>query len=231
MGCAHGYVSSEGFEGAFSIDASTLTFGRGVLHEVGEAALGLGSRRVALFTDARVRALEAFHRAHASLAKAGVDVVPYADVVVEPTDASFMEAARFARDGKFDGYVSVGGGSVIDTCKAAMLYATHPAPFLHYVNRPVGAGAAVPAGLPPHIACPTTSGTGSELTGICVCDVSALHAKTGIASRRLRPTLAFVDPDATDTLPGGVVAASGFDVLCHALESYTARPFTKRPRP
>ena len=84
--------------------------------------------------------------------------------------------------------------------------------------------------MPPHIACPTTSGTGSECTGIAVFDYVALRAKTGIASRRLRPTHALVDPTATATLPAMVVAASGFDVLCHALESFTARPYTARPR-
>jgi len=63
--------------------------------------------------------------------------------------------------------------------KAAALYATYPADFLTYVNKPVGAGAAVPGALPPHVACPTTSGAGSELTGIAVCDVVALGTKTG----------------------------------------------------
>jgi alcohol dehydrogenase class IV len=164
------------------------------------------------------------------LQDAGIDVAVYQDVHVEPTDASFLAAARFAEEGRFDGYVSLGGGSVIDTCKAAMLYATHPADFLTYVNKPVGEGAPVPGPLPPHVACPTTSGTGSELTGIAVCDVLALKAKTGIASRRMRPTFAVVDPDATVSLPASVVAASGFDVLCHALESFTARPFTARAR-
>ena len=75
-----------------------------------------------------------------------------------------------------------------------MLYATYPADFLTYVNAPVGAGAPVPGPLPPHVACPTTCGTGSETTGIAVCDILTLEAKTGIASRRLRPTLALVDP-------------------------------------
>jgi alcohol dehydrogenase class IV len=154
----------------------------------------------------------------------------FREVHVEPTDASFREAARFAKEGRFDGYVSVGGGSVIDTCKAAALYATFPADFLDYVNAPVGAGKPVPGALPPHVACPTTCGTGSETTGIAVCDVLALHAKTGIASPKLRPTLALVDSTCTYTLPPEVVAASGFDVLCHAVESYTARPFTARSR-
>jgi alcohol dehydrogenase class IV len=86
----------------------------------------------------------------------------------------------------------------------------------------------VPGPLAPHIACPTTSGTGSEVTGIAVFDWLALHAKTGIASRRLRPSEAVIDPRTTATLPATVVAASGMDVLCHALESFTARAYTQR---
>jgi alcohol dehydrogenase class IV len=153
------------------------------------------------------------------------------EVHVEPTDQSFLRAATFAREGRFDGYVSVGGGSVIDTCKAAALYAAYPADFLAYVNKPIGEGRAIPGPLPVHVACPTTCGTGSECTGIAVFDYLAMHAKTGIASRRLRPTHALIDPTATQSLPAMVVAASGFDVLCHAIESMTARPFTARARP
>jgi hydroxyacid-oxoacid transhydrogenase len=91
--------------------------------------------------------------------------VTYDDASVEPTEASFNAAARFAVDGKFDEYVSVGGGSAIDTAKAANLYTTHPADFMTYVNAPIGDGRPVPGPLRPHIACPTTSGTGSECTG------------------------------------------------------------------
>ncbi|MET0389745.1 MAG: hydroxyacid-oxoacid transhydrogenase [Polyangiales bacterium] len=215
----------------FSIDASSIAFGPGVLREAGEALVGLGSRRVALFTDPRLRALPPFGTLHASLIGAGLEVVVYDDVEVEPTHLSFQKAAEFARQGKFDGYVSLGGGSVIDTCKAANLYATYPADFLAYVNAPVGEGRAVPGPLAPHLACPTTCGTGSECTGIAVFDHLELRAKTGIASRALRPSRALIDPTATETLPGMVVAASGFDVLCHALESFTARPYDKRVRP
>src|SRR5258706_2327966 len=127
------------------------------------------------------------------------------------TDAASLEAAGCAKEGRFDASLSVGGGSVMDRCRGAILYARCRADFLTYVNKPVGAGTPIPGPLPPHIACPTTCGTGSELTGIAVCDVLALSAKTGIASRRLRPTLAVIDPDATRTLPPSVVAASGFD--------------------
>jgi alcohol dehydrogenase class IV len=132
---------------------------------------------------------------------------------------------------KPDGYVSVGGGSVIDTAKAANLYASYPADFLAYVNAPVGAGTPVPGPLAPHIACPTTSGTGSEVTGIAIFDLLSMEAKTGIASPALRPTEALVDPDCTDTLPAQVVACTGLDVLSHALESFTARPFVRRSAP
>lgn len=231
MSCCHGYVPIEGGDGAFSVDASSVTFGRGALAEVGDRVRALGCRRVALFTDRRVACLPFFEAARRSLGAAGLDVAVYAEVAIEPTDTSFAAAADFAREGCFDGFVSVGGGSVIDTCKAAILYASYPADFLAYVNRPIGEGRAVPGPLPPHIACPTTCGTGSECTGIAVFDHRARKAKTGIASPRLRPAAAIVDPDCTATLPARVVAASGFDVLSHALESYTARPYVARPRP
>jgi hydroxyacid-oxoacid transhydrogenase len=228
MGCCHYYAISQGHESAFSIDISSIAFGPGVLKEAGEHARALGMKRAALFTDKRVGALECVADALASLRAAGVEVEIYDEAKVEPTDESFLAASRFAAEGRFDGYVSVGGGSVIDTCKAANLYASWPAGFLDYVNAPIGAGKAVPGALRPHIACPTTCGTGSECTGIAVFDLLSKHVKTGIASKRLKPSLALVDPTTTYTLPKNVVAASGFDVLSHALESYTARPYTLR---
>ena len=231
MSCCHYYALAEGRESAFAVDISSIVFGPGVLAELGEHARALGMTRVALFTDQRVRLLPFVATARKSLRDAGLTVAVYDEVRVEPTDQSFLDATRFAVDGSFDGYISVGGGSVIDTCKAANLYATYPADLLAYVNAPIGAGRAVPGPLKPHIACPTTCGTGSECTGIAIFDLLSMQVKTGIASRRLRPSLALVDPATTHSLPKEVVAASGFDVLSHALESYTARPYTSRERP
>lgn len=230
MACHHDLAGTS-HDTAFTVDASRVTFGRGCMQEVGERAAALGVTRVGLFTDPGVAALAVFDTAARSLRAAGLDVVTYTDVHIEPTDESFRRAIDFAIETKADGYVSVGGGSVIDTAKAANLYATHPADFLDYVNAPVGAGVPVPGPLRPHIACPTTSGTGSEVTGIAIFDLLAMHAKTGIAAPALRPTEALVDPDCTDTLPGPVVACSGLDVLSHALESYTARPYRRRAAP
>ncbi len=218
-------------ETVLEVEAPRVKFGRGAIGELGAEAAGLGLRRVMLLTDTRLARLELLEKARASLREAGVDVVEYDAVRIEPSYDSFVDAGRAARDAKVDGYVSVGGGSVIDTAKAANLLATHPAPLERYVNAPLGDGAPVPGPLAPHIACPTTSGTGSECTGIAIFDFEAHDVKTGISSRRLRPTLGIVDPDATRTLPPTVVASSGFDVLAHALESYTARPYTQRARP
>jgi hydroxyacid-oxoacid transhydrogenase len=229
MVCCH-YVSVEGGESAFSVDRNPITFGRGTLADVGPWAASLGLSRVAVLTDPRVVALEPFERALSSLREANVDVALFDEVKVEPTDESFRAATEFAVEADVDGFVSVGGGSVIDTAKAANLYATHPAELLTYVNAPVGEGRPVPGPLRPHIACPTTSGTGSECTGIAIFDLLSLKAKTGIAHRHLVPTRALIDPDTTETLPAEVLAASGFDVLSHALESFTARPFTAREK-
>jgi alcohol dehydrogenase class IV len=218
-------------DSAFNVDTSAITFGAGCLAEAGDVAASLGIGRIALLTDSVLAGTEHVSVVEQSLREAGVDIARYDDVRVEPTDESFKAATKFAVDAKVDGYISVGGGSVIDTTKAANLYATHPADFLAYVNAPIGDGVAVPGPLKPHIACPTTSGTGSECTGIAVFDLLEMKAKTGIASKMIRPTRALIDPNVTATLPANVVAASGFDVLSHALESYTARHYTLRPAP
>jgi alcohol dehydrogenase class IV len=232
MPCCHAdFTLTEDSDKAFTVGMPTFTFGAGCLAEAGGQALELGLRRVALFTDAGLRDSQHVATVLASLEAAGIDVAVYDEIVIEPTTASFKAAARFATDGKFDGYVSVGGGSVIDTCKAANLYATHPAEFMSYVNPPIGNGQKVPGPLRPHIACPTTSGTGSETTGIAIFNLTEINAKTGIISRRLIPTVALVDPEVAATLPRNVVAASGFDCMSHALESLTARPWPRRLNP
>jgi len=119
----------------------------------------------------------------------------------------------------------------MDTCKAANLYASQPAEFMTYVNAPIGGGQKVPGPVKPHIACPTTSGTGSETTGIAIFALRSLNAKTGIISRRLIPNVALIDPTVTATLPKNAVAATGFDCMSHALESLTARAYPRRLNP
>ena len=153
-------------------------------------------------------------------------------VRVEPNDESFLDAIAFAKQTDYGAIVAVGGGSTIDTAKAVNLYTCYPPEdFLDYVNPPIGKGLPVPGPLKPLIAIPTTAGTGSETTGVSIFDLSKMHAKTGIASRRLKPTLGLLDPENTRTMPAQVAAATGLDVLSHAVESYTALPYSDRPLP
>ena len=218
-------------ETAFTMDTSAIKFGPGSTREVGFEIARLGAKRVAVVTDPRMAQLRPVAVVLESLRAEGIDAVLFDEVEVEPTDESFKAAIEFAAEGDFDGFVSVGGGSSIDTAKAANLYSTYPADFLTYVNAPIGQGAPVPGPLKPHIAVPTTSGTGSETTGVSIFDLLEMKAKTGLAHRALRPTMGVVDAENSRTLPGMVAACSGFDVLCHGLESYTALPFSQREAP
>ena len=218
-------------ETAFSIDTSSIKYGPGVTREAGYEMRRLGAARVMVVTDPGLSDSDAVGVVLQALRAEGIDTVLYDRVRVEPTDVSFKEAAAFATDGGFDGFVAVGGGSSMDTAKAANLYSTHPADFLTYVNAPIGDGVQVPGPLRPLIAVPTTSGTGSETTGTAVFDLLVMKAKTAIAHRALRPSMGLVDPDNTQTQPKMVTACSGLDVLCHGLESYTALPFHMRSAP
>ncbi len=227
MGCCQYFAPIEGNADAFTVEMPRVTFGRGALSEIGERALGWGIRRAALFTDPYLVESEHVARARSSLAGAGIDVAVFSEVRIEPTDDSVLAAAEFLKDGGFDGVVSVGGGSVMDTAKGALVYAKYPASFATYFAPPVGAGTPVPGPLPPHVACPTTSGTGSEVTGLSVIRFAALNVKFVLASRYLLPDEAIIDPACIDTLPPTVVASTGFDLLSHAIECYTARAYTR----
>lgn len=219
------------YEAIFTMDTSSIKYGPGATREVGHEMSAQGARHVMVLTDPNLSASATVAVSLESLRAAGVEAVLYDRVRVEPTDASFQDAIRFAVDGRFDGFVAVGGGSTMDTAKAANLYATHPAPLLAYVNPPIGEGRPVPGRLRPLIAVPTTAGTGSETTGVAIFDFTELHAKTGIAHRALRPVMGIIDPDNTRTLPKMVAACSGLDVLSHAIESFTALPYHQRPAP
>lgn len=216
---------------AFQMATSNIRFGMQITREVGLDLKELDTTRTLVVIDPALTGLPTGQVVVESLKAAGVDFEIFDQVSVEPTDAGFQQAARFADEGGFDSFVAVGGGSTIDTAKAANLYSTYPADFFDYVNAPIGKGRPVPGPLKPLIAIPTTAGTGSETTGVAIFDDVEKKAKTGIAHRYLKPTLGIVDADNTRTLPPAVAASSGLDVLSHALESYTAMPYNQRPRP
>lgn len=218
-------------ETVFTMDSSSIKFGAGATREVGSDMKDLGARRVMVVTDPNLAKSEPVTITLEALKKENIDTALFDQVRIEPNDVSFKEAIAFATEGKFDGYVAVGGGSTIDTAKAANLYATYPADLLDYVNAPIGKAKPVPGDLKPLIAIPTTAGTGSETTGVAIFDYSEIHAKTGIAHRALRPRLGIVDSENTRTLPRMAVACTALDVFSHALESLTALPFDRREAP
>lgn len=217
---------------AFEMAASSVRFGSGVTREVGFDLVDLGVKHVLVLTDSALSQLSPTQTVAESLEANKIRFTIYDGVRVEPTDESFRDAIAFAQRDTYDAFIAVGGGSTIDTAKAVNLYTTYPpVDFLDYVNPPIGKGMPVPGALKPLIAIPTTAGTGSETTGVSIFDLTRLHAKTGIAHRRLKPTIGLLDPDNTRTMPPAVAASSGLDILSHAVESFTALPFSERPRP
>jgi alcohol dehydrogenase class IV len=218
-------------ESVFTYGAPQLKFGPGAADEVGYDLSLTGARRVLVVTDPGVAATGIPGRIAEQMARYGIEAHVHDGVHIEPTDASIQAAVEHARDtGPWDAFVAVGGGSSIDTAKAVDLLTTNPGELADYLNLPVGRGLAPVNPLAPLVAVPTTTGTGSESTTICVLDVLDLEVKTGISHVRLRPTLAVVDPAVTLTQPPGVTACTGMDILCHALESWTARPYTSYER-
>jgi hydroxyacid-oxoacid transhydrogenase len=218
-------------ESVFTYGAPALKFGPHASDEIGFDLAQLGARRVLVVTDTGVAATGAPQRIAERMAAYGVRAEVFDGVHVEPTDVSLRQAVDHAvATGPWDGFVAVGGGSSIDTAKAVNLLTTNPGELMDYVNVPVGAGRAPENPLKPLVAVPTTTGTGAESTTICVLDVLALKVKTGISHSRLRPALAVIDPELTATQPAGVTACCGMDILCHALESYTARPYDSYDR-
>ena len=196
------YLTPGQGETVFAVSSVPIKFGPGALRELGDDAKSLGMKRVGLFVDPHVLASQPGETALASLREAGLDVAVFDHARCEPNSDSFEAAAAFARDGAFDGFVSLGGGSVMDTAKAANLLSSYPDELIAYINAPIGKAKPIPGKLKPHIACPTTCGTGSETTGITIVDLKSVGLKTGIASPWLKPTLALIDPTTTETLPG-----------------------------
>lgn len=218
-------------ERAFKLEATPITFGPGSAEEAGWEMKRLGATRVMIASDPGVVRAGIADRIREIIESEGIECEVFDRVKVEPSLASFQEAADFAEEGSFDGFVGVGGGSSLDTIKVANLIATHPAPVEDYIFPPLGEGRKPPSPLKPLLAIPTTAGTGSEATTIAALDLPEQRTKAAISHRYLRPDHGIVDPLLTLSMPPEVISASGLDVVCHAIESFTARPYDSRPAP
>jgi hydroxyacid-oxoacid transhydrogenase len=213
-------------ETIFTWGAPPLKFGAGAADEIGFELSQYGVRRVLVVTDPGIAQIGIPHRIADTIRRYDIEVEIFDGVHVEPTDDSFTKAIGYATEqGPWDGFVAVGGGSSIDTAKAVNLLTTFPGELMDYVNKPIGLAKAPPGPLKPLIAVPTTAGTGAESTAMCILDILSMRVKTGLSHWRLRPTMAIVDPLLTMSLPPGVTASAGMDIVCHAVESYTARDY------
>ena len=215
-------------ETVFTVEATPIVYGRGAAREAGFHVSQLGVKRALVVTDPHVAGLGIAQQVRDALGESDIATDMFAEAQIEPNETSALQAIERAHEGGFDGVVGVGGGSSIDTAKIIALFATHGGELLDYVNKPIGKAIAPPGPLMPLAAIPTTSGTGSEASPNAIMDFPALGAKTAISHRYLRPRLGIVDPLFLQEMPGPVGASAGLDVVCHAIESYTARPFTSR---
>ncbi len=224
-------MAANGNETIFTLEATPLKYGPGASEEVGWEIKRMGVSRVMLVSDPGVVAAGITPRLQELIEAEGIEVELFDRARVEPTADSFQEAADFAVEGEFDGFVAVGGGTSIDTAKVSDLIATHGGEIMDYVNPPVGGGKQPPSPLKPLLAIPTTSGTGAEATTVAILDIPEQRVKTGISHTYLRPNRGLVDPNLTRSLPPEVTSSTGLDVVCHAAESYTAKPYDTRQKP
>jgi alcohol dehydrogenase class IV len=194
-----------------------VIFGPGSSRQAGEQLRGLGGKKALLVTDRGVEAAGVLAGIYEGLTAAGVAYVLYNGVEPNPTIKNVREAAAiFASEG-CDCLLGVGGGSSMDTAKAAGAVLANPD-----VNiRDMEGTGHVPNPIPPMVAIPTTCGTGSEVTSAAVITDSERKYKIPILSPLLYPRVALVDGSLLTKLPPAVVAATGMDALCHAIESYT----------
>ncbi|HEY9481588.1 MAG TPA: iron-containing alcohol dehydrogenase, partial [Micromonosporaceae bacterium] len=183
-------------ETIFTWGSPPLKFGAGAIDEIGFELTQYAVRTALIITDVHVRELGVPDRVAQSLAGYDIRSQIFDGARVEPTDVSMALAVNYARsEGPWDALIAVGGGSAIDTAKAVNLLLHEDGELMDFINRPIGGGRAPRGPLAPLIAVPTTAGTGSESTAMCVLDVLSMKVKTGISHWRLRPTLAVIDPE------------------------------------
>ena len=215
-------------EAIFTVEATPIVFGPGAARETGFHLARLGVTKALIVSDPHVAKLGITQLVREAVGERDIATDVFANARVEPDERSMLDAIALAREGGYDGFVGVGGGSSIDTAKVAALFATHGGELLDYINKPIGQAKAPPGPLLPLAAVPTTAGTGSEATSVAIIDFPRLGVKTGISHRYMRPRVGIVDPLLVRETPGAVTASCGLDVVCHAVESFTARRFDTR---
>jgi alcohol dehydrogenase class IV len=208
-------------------NATRVVAGRGLLEGTGFEFAKEGARRVLVVTDPGVRATGLAERVEAGLRDGGLEAAAVFDAVPQDSDTEVVErVAECAREAGADAFLAVGGGSVMDTAKAANVLFTHGGRvrdwegFFALPRAEEGNGP--PLAMAPLACVPTTAGTGSEVSFAAVVKDAGEGIKVEVADFALFPRLAVLDPESTRTLPPAVAAATGMDALTHAVEGYVS---------
>ena len=197
-----------------------ITFGDGTARRLGDIARTAGATHVLLLTDEKAEIYNpAVARAMESLHTCGLPITRMEKPAGEPTIAMVDAATSRMRAEHTDAVIALGGGSVIDTAKAARLCHQSNVSFAEFLD-----GERVyPDPSIPLIAVPTTAGTGSEVSGGSVVSDPAAGRKAGIAHPNLRPQYAVVDPELTWSMPPSMTANTGIDALAQAIAATVAK--------
>jgi alcohol dehydrogenase len=201
--------------------------GRELIGSAGFEFAKEGAERVLLVTDRVIRGTGLVEKVEAGVADGGLEVVGVFDDVPQDSDTAVVtRCAEQAKDEGADSFLAVGGGSVIDTTKAANVIFSHGGTIPEWEGifglprERDGMGRPLP--LAPLGVIPTTAGTGSEASPVAVIKDSERGIKFVILDFPLTPDLAILDPESTATLPAPIAAATGMDALTHAIEGVTS---------
>lgn len=203
---------------------SKIVYGAGVVAETGKLAQQFGASRVIIVTDPSLAALGLHKPVETALSAVGLESCLFSEAELEPSAESIEKIAAMAKDFGANLVVGLGGGSALDSAKAACVLMTNEGPIDKYfgVNQ-------VPNPCAPALYIPTTAGTGSEVTSISVLADKKSGAKLGVVSDYMYAKVVILDPEMTTGLPARVTAMTGVDAFVHAMESFVgkaATPFT-----
>lgn len=203
---------------------SRIVYGHGAVDSLGDEVGRLGCGRAVIITDRGLTKNNLQEPLLAALQKAGVAAEVFDGVEADPFPDSIEKSAELIAGTRADIIIGFGGGSALDSAKAAALLARHGGPLERFFGMHL-----VPSPCLPTILIPTTAGTGSEMTSISVLGDKASDSKKGIVSDHLYAKTVLLDPDLTLQLPPYYTAITGLDALVHAVESFvntSASPFT-----
>src|SRR5947209_17790858 len=196
-----------------------IRFGEGTVAGLSDVLAAEGATRPFVVIDGFVASIPGVATARATAERNGATITRYVKRPGEPTVDDVEEAASALTGSQADAVVGIGGGSIMDTAKAARLVAAQGGPYLRFA----AGGVTYEPPVIPLVTIPTTAGTGSEVSGGAVITDAATHVKAGIASPHLRAQYALVDPVLTYGLPAAPTAQSGIDALAQAIAAIVVR--------